>query len=892
MWHSLELQKRRGLYVAVLFTLPLFIQVRSSDGDPWESGVDSNILLYHSLDGESAEGSGNSGNWVATMIDFPPSPFVPGLISNALRFAGSSYLSITNGNSVSVGKGFTLSLLFSGTNHTEKTTLARSEDVEGNQWSLSINPQGTAQWELRDLNSNVQTIYGVTSVRDAQEGRWSHLATTYDPANFKARIYVDGVEDAAQDVAHWDFSTPVAWVFGDSSGAGDHPAFSLDEVYFFGAALAADPVNQLAKSYGAGATDWTSGQFIKNLIAGVGRPPDPNLLATSTNWLKVYGYTLAVPSTTTVPDIQPLAAPSASSDRGVMTFRAFIDGSDFVNIQSNTVWYVHRNFELPGKWGGNDFDTFINGMAWHPEWVGGVSKPFTNLSPPLSTCGDVQITLDSWNNDDPGRGVGDVSITQQPAPENGYTAIVLVDDDPPGGPDWYNFQISWNIVPGVEIVAPNENDVHLKGEEIKWVAKLTSPAVDPSSVSWEFSYSEGSGAPASGVGIQNGEFREFQSTVTSEGMVKLKVKVTVEGVTCETTRSIETVAPEIVEVDFEDDIPLREWKPGNAGSDFTGPQWVKPFGATTPTRDVPAAYVRTQPGNKSKAKLILKLQAAKSLTNPVEIDLFGKGRENVQDLQSGAKTEKMESSPLYGSNNFYDKLKIQWKYIVKKLDGSFPPRSKAILVNTSEHERIYTVFAQPTTLPVYDLALEKVCKEYAANGHNINLIASRSNSGIDNDICYDPGHRLPPRSVPLEAYTAGRCLCSDLAELLKLLSESTGIAGDVRFFWGGNSTSQQRFLFEFNPVTREGRAASFQADVNGHDRASLHQHFTFHAQTRISGIYYDPSFGTVGRASSLHQCQPPWALPSSFQEGAVLPTLEPTPCGIDPHGPDPAPPGC
>src|SRR5262245_37275431 len=70
-----------------------------------------------------------------------------------------------------------------------------------------------------------------------------------------------------------------------------------------------------------------------------------------------------------------------------MTFEAYIDGSDYVHVQGNNVWYVHRNYQLPGRWNGAHEPTYINGNAWQPKWDGDISSKYSSLKPPLSTAG-------------------------------------------------------------------------------------------------------------------------------------------------------------------------------------------------------------------------------------------------------------------------------------------------------------------------------------------------------------------------------------------------------------------------------------------------------------------------------------------------------------------------
>jgi serine/threonine-protein kinase len=51
-----------------------------------------------------------------------------------------------------------------------------------------------------------------------------------------------------------------------------------------------------------------------------------------------------------------------------LTVRAYIGGASALRVLDGTVqWYQFRG-ELPGKQGGNDYPTYINGEAWSPTW--------------------------------------------------------------------------------------------------------------------------------------------------------------------------------------------------------------------------------------------------------------------------------------------------------------------------------------------------------------------------------------------------------------------------------------------------------------------------------------------------------------------------------------------
>lgn len=177
-------------------------------------------------------------------------------------------------------------------------------------------------------------------------------------------------------------------------------------------------------------------------------------------------------------------------------FRAWIDGSDYLYIQGGKVWYVHRNFQYPGLWKGPHGEvhdppipTYINSDPWNPEWPDNYGyddhgqrslNTYTNLDPSQSYS-DIQISLTKI------AGRGPISIIQYPSSSNNYTTIILLDDDPGWGPDWYEFKLykyQPNQPPTAEANGP------YMGSESSAVtfdaSGSTDPDGDPLKYRWDF----------------------------------------------------------------------------------------------------------------------------------------------------------------------------------------------------------------------------------------------------------------------------------------------------------------------------------------------------------------------------------------------------------------------
>lgn len=123
-----------------------------------------------------------------------------------------------------------------------------------------------------------------------------------------------------------------------------------------------------------------------------------------------------------------------TSSSGSLTFRAYIDGVDEVHIQGGQLWYEHLMWSKPGQ-------TVVNGKEWNPAWTNDeTSSPLTlDLPFPHTNGYFYKITQKI--------GRGDVTLTTSPHQGNGYEAIVVLDDGPQGGADWYEFTLSWKYTP-------------------------------------------------------------------------------------------------------------------------------------------------------------------------------------------------------------------------------------------------------------------------------------------------------------------------------------------------------------------------------------------------------------------------------------------------------------
>lgn len=122
---------------------------------------------------------------------------------------------------------------------------------------------------------------------------------------------------------------------------------------------------------------------------------------------------------------------------------AFIDGRDTIKIKDAELWYEHHAWNLPGKWWDRannikyDEPTYINGIAWKPEWEGNISKPYRleHAVPMWEANNRIKLTKVEAR--------GSVSITELPRQENDYMLSILLDDDSFDEAEWYEFIVQW-----------------------------------------------------------------------------------------------------------------------------------------------------------------------------------------------------------------------------------------------------------------------------------------------------------------------------------------------------------------------------------------------------------------------------------------------------------------
>ena len=141
---------------------------------------------------------------------------------------------------------------------------------------------------------------------------------------------------------------------------------------------------------------------------------------------------------------------------------AYIDGSSWLRIQGNTLWWEHETFAAPGQWDGDvppPLPTVVDGQNWYPDWsrlpqgnpfelcvaeapFSCASDKISGLLPALADGTSVGLTVLS------ARGVVQA---ENPSAANDHTASIYFYDYL-GGADWYRVELSYET-PDVPVPA-------------------------------------------------------------------------------------------------------------------------------------------------------------------------------------------------------------------------------------------------------------------------------------------------------------------------------------------------------------------------------------------------------------------------------------------------------
>lgn len=289
----------------------------------------------------------------------------------------------------------------------------------------------------------------------------------------------------------------------------------------------------------------------------------------------------------------------------------------------------------------------------------------------------------------------------------------------------------------------------------------------------------------------------------------------------------------ILELSFLSDFDLNEWSDDSAKRiAIVDPVW-KSGGLI----NKPACYKM----GSDNIKLAPKLQINPRPTQAETLSLRAEVSSPALKLEKSGITVSSGTTSQYVSDvsivsGKFDKnvqilqISIQWSY---SWDGGGTWKKAN---NTGLH-KVYLVYNTPIESPLFVFALDKACG-YATGESTSAGVAAKINKGIPSDLKYDPGFAAPGHV--LGYYGMGSCLCQNNAALMAYLCRSVGLAASMVYVWGGRTATEQT-TYDFT-----GGDVSFRVLVPAKDSADENPHFTYHVQTRVSGVDYDPSYGNVG----------------------------------------------
>lgn len=285
--------------------------------------------------------------------------YVPGMVGQAFHLDGEkSYLKVpTTDLDPGTGTGFTLDLWI------KPDDISKLQPVVG--WSGTSTP-GVSLWlqpateggkakfgiDLRDTKGGSHRLLSEQPVIVA--GKWQHILLEYRRNTGNAFLFYNGKVQAARNVGDFDLQTHLDFFIGKHSyiNAGNTTfKGAIDEVSITARALDLEEVQGLFRAGSAG----------KQLVA------DRDVTLTEEQ------HKVAVD--------KRLASFVAKHNAQAVSFAVYVDGSDFVHIQGDKLWFVHESWQLPGGTPPALHPTRINGVEWIPGWNDKTSDKYTLTTP-------------------------------------------------------------------------------------------------------------------------------------------------------------------------------------------------------------------------------------------------------------------------------------------------------------------------------------------------------------------------------------------------------------------------------------------------------------------------------------------------------------------------------
>lgn len=418
---------QRSFWLALMFCLVLaakcetaLAQPQSAD-EPWSmhlvAPMPPGLIGWWMGDGDAFDGVGHNNARAYGGVTYGA-----GIVGQAFHFDGQGGFvkAPTSDVNPGPGPGFTMEMWMRPDDLAKRRPLAgwSTTTKSGVSWWLEPALPGTPTRlgaDLRDTKGGSHRLLSEPVVIVA--GEWQHVALTYARNSGLLSLYFDGKVIGERNLGDIDAQTSLDFSVGKHAAVEAGATFKggIDEVSVFSRALTLGEVRSI----------YEAGSVGKQLLSD-----DSNTFASEESW---------------VPTTKRLASFAARDGGKSMSFASYIDGSDFVHIQGDKMWFVHGDWSLPGQHGGLNRPTRINGAQWFPQWNGNDSDKFALTSPfPAQDNPDFKIDVLKMGGDvAPRSQSAGITMVQKPAAANNYEAIIFLDDNQDGGPHWYIFSLGW-----------------------------------------------------------------------------------------------------------------------------------------------------------------------------------------------------------------------------------------------------------------------------------------------------------------------------------------------------------------------------------------------------------------------------------------------------------------
>ena len=284
----------------------------------------------------------------------------------------------------------------------------------------------------------------------------------------------------------------------------------------------------------------------------------------------------------------------------------------------------------------------------------------------------------AWNFGDGSTGSGE--MPEHPYTSPGIYNVTLTVTDDEGHSDSDSLTVT---VFGIEITTPNEDDVFLVGDKISFAANIEPSSLSSHANQISWSFTTGSGNPASGTG------GAFSSIVSTEGEVNIKAEIAIGGHTAKDEINIETVRPQVIEIDFVGDDNHEIYDVGAI------PEFKR-----SSNRNEPACYTRG-----GDVTIKAEFEADKSLSSSIAVLVdadngqgdpirFGEISTSWQNWPSASTTINSTDSLVNQVKRYDGNFNLNWRYKVQKEGCSWVDMN-----NPTTSHTFYQVFAAPQGSP-------------------------------------------------------------------------------------------------------------------------------------------------------------------------------------------------